>query len=182
MNGGDAIVINGTSKNVWIDHCELYSEDPAVQTNIDKYDGLLDIRDQTGFITVSWSYFHDHHKGCLVGASDSDLYADRKITYHHNYFRKIVKRMPMYRGATGHFFNNYVNGVPTTEASFVVKDTCLRVERNVYENVKYAIYSGDSPGKAQRIDNIATQSRVGRRAAPPTSPMTTPQPSRTWTM
>lgn len=67
MNGGDAIVINGTSKNVWIDHCELYSEDPAVQTNIDKYDGLLDIRDQTGFITVSWSYFHDHQQGVLGG-------------------------------------------------------------------------------------------------------------------
>lgn len=160
VNGGDAIVINGTSKNVWIDHCEIYSEDPLVQTNIDKYDGLLDIRDQTGFITVSWSYLHDHHKGCLVGASDSDLYADRKITYHHNYFEKIVKRMPMYRGATGHFFNNYVNGVPATEASFVVKDTCLRIEKNVYENVKYAIYSGDSPGKAQRIDNIATQARA----------------------
>lgn len=160
VNGGDAVVINGTSKNVWIDHCELYSEDPTVQTNIDKYDGLLDIRDQTGFITVSWSYFHDHHKGCLVGASDTDLNDDRKITYHHNYFEKIVKRMPMYRGSVGHFFNNYINGVPTTEATFVVKDTCLRVEKNVYENVKYAIYSGDVPGKAERIDNIGTQSRA----------------------
>lgn len=160
VNGGDAIVINGTSKNVWIDHCEIYSEDPTVQTNIDKYDGLLDIRDQTGFITVSWSYFHDHHKGCLVGASDTDLNDDRKITYHHNYFKKIVKRMPMYRGSVGHFFNNYINGVPTTEATFVVKDTCLRVEKNVYENVKYAIYSGDVPGKAERIDNIGSQSRA----------------------
>lgn len=160
VNGGDAIVINGTSKNVWLDHCEVYSEDPTVQTNIDKYDGLLDIRDQTGFITVSWSYFHDHHKGCLVGASDSDLNDDRKVTYHHNYFKKIVKRMPMYRGSVGHFFNNYINGVPTTEATFVVKDTCLRVEKNVYENVKYAIYSGDVPGKAERIDNIGSQSRA----------------------
>lgn len=55
VNGGDAIAINGTSKNVWIDHCELYAEDPDVQTDLDKYDGLIDIRDQTGFITVSWS-------------------------------------------------------------------------------------------------------------------------------
>lgn len=160
VNGGDAIVINGTSKNVWIDHCEIYSEDPKVQTNIDKYDGLIDIRDQTGFITVSWSYLHDHHKGCLVGASDTDLHDDRKVTYHHNYFRNIIKRMPMYRGSVGHFFNNYVIGTSTTEASFVVKDTCLRIEKNVYETVKFAIYSGDVPGKAQRIDNIATQSRA----------------------
>lgn len=162
VNGGDTIVINGTSKNVWIDHCEIYSEDPTVQTNIDKYDGLIDIRDQTGFITVSWSYIHDHHKACLVGAADSDLHDDRKITYHHNHFEKIVKRMPMYRGAVGHFFNNYVHGVPTTEASFVIMNTCLRVERNVYENVKYAIYSSttSNAGKAERIDNIGGQSRA----------------------
>lgn len=162
VNGGDAISITGTSKNVWIDHCELYSEDPNVQTDVDKYDGLIDIRDQTGFITVSWNYIHDHHKGCLVGASDTDLYADRKITYHHNYFERVVKRAPMYRGAVGHFFNNYVVGTPVTEATFVMMDTCLRVEKNVYENVKYSIYSqtGSTAGRAQRIDNIESQSRA----------------------
>ncbi|MGC4064796.1 MAG: hypothetical protein QM784_09160 [Polyangiaceae bacterium] len=162
VNGGDVIAINGTSKNVWIDHCELYSENPTVQTDIDKYDGLIDIRDQTGFITVSWNYIHDHHKACLVGAADTDLYDDRKITYHHNYFLRIVKRMPMYRGATGHFFNNYVVGVSTTEASFVMDDTCLRIEKNVYETVKYSIYSqtGSTAGNAERIDNIESQSRA----------------------
>lgn len=162
VNGGDAIVINGTSKNVWIDHCEIYSEDPSQQKDIDKYDGLIDIRDQTGFITISWNYIHDHHKACLVGAADTDLHADRRVTYHHNYFRKIVKRMPMYRGASGHFFNNYVIGTGATEASFVMMDTCLRVEKNVYENVKYSIYSqnGGTAGRAQRIDNIESQSRA----------------------
>lgn len=159
VNGGDAIVINGTSKNVWIDHCELYSENPTVQKNIDKYDGLIDIRDQTGFITVSWNYIHDHHKGCLVGSSETDLYDDRKITYHHNYFLRIIKRMPMYRGSVGHFFNNYISGTSTTEATFVLMDTCLRVEKNVYETVKYAIYTGDFKGKAERIDNLENQSR-----------------------
>ena len=33
VNGGDAIAISGTSKNIWIDHCELFNEDPSVQTN-----------------------------------------------------------------------------------------------------------------------------------------------------
>jgi len=162
VNGGDAIAINGTSRNVWIDHSEIYSEDPSVQTNIDKYDGLIDIRDQTGFITVSWNYIHDHHKGCLVGAADSDLYEDRKVTYHHNHFERVVKRMPMYRGAVGHFFNNYVHGVPTTEASFLLMNTCLRIERNVYENVKYSIYtqSSGTKGSAERIDNSESQSRA----------------------
>jgi pectate lyase len=162
VNGGDAIAVNGTSKNVWIDHCELYSEDPTVQTNIDKYDGLIDVRDQTGFVTISWNFIHDHHKTCLVGASDTDLYDDRKITFHHNYFKNIVKRAPEYRGATGHFFNNYVVGISTTGATFVLDKTCLRVEKNIYETVKYSIYSqtGATIGYAERIDNIESQSRA----------------------
>jgi pectate lyase len=162
VNGGDAIAINGTSKNVWIDHCELYSEDPTVQTDIDKYDGLIDIRDQTGFVTVSWCYLHDHHKTSLVGAADTDIYADRKITYHHNYFKKVIKRAPAeYRGAVGHFFNNYIVGTSTTEASFLLVNTCVRVEKSVYETVKYAVYTvaSGTKGNAEMIDNIATQSR-----------------------
>ncbi len=75
VNGGDVVSISGTSKNIWIDHCEIYSEDPSVQTDKDKYDGLLDIKGQTGFITLSWNYLHDHHKGGLVGAADDDLSA-----------------------------------------------------------------------------------------------------------
>src|SRR5690606_12827512 len=34
INGGDLISIQGTSKNIWIDHCELFSEDPNTQTKI----------------------------------------------------------------------------------------------------------------------------------------------------
>lgn len=160
VNGGDAISIQGTSKNIWIDHCELFSEDPAVQTNIDLYDGLIDTKAQTGFITLSWNYFHDHHKVGLVGASDTDLFADRKITYHHNYYRNTKLRMPMYRGATGHFFNNYLVGA--TDASEIRAGTCLRMEKNYYEALHFSIYTpSDSPGMTERIDNIEV-SRTAR--------------------
>lgn len=153
VNGGDAISINGTSRNIWIDHCRLFSEDPDVQTNLDKYDGLLDIRDQTGYITVSWNYFHDHHKGSLVGASDTDLFADRKVTFHHNYFRKIRLRVPMFRGSTGHFFNNYIVGA--RDASEIRVNACVRMERNYYESLRYSIYTPtDARGRTERISNI----------------------------
>jgi pectate lyase len=153
INDGDAISISGTSRNIWIDHCELFSEDPNVQTSIDKYDGLIDIKGQTGFITVSWNYLHDHHKGGLVGAADDDLYADRKITFHHNYYNKVKLRVPMYRGSTGHFFNNYVVGAQ--DATEIRAGTCVRVEKNHYEALHYSIYTtSDSPGSTQRVDNI----------------------------
>jgi len=160
VNGGDAIGISGTSKNVWIDHCELFSEDPMVQTNIDLYDGLIDVKGQTGFITISYNYFHDHHKCGLVGASDTDLFADRKITYHHNYYNNVKLRMPMYRGAVGHFFNNYLVGA--TDASEIRAGTCVRMEKNYYEALHFSIYTpSDSPGSTERIDNIEV-SRTNR--------------------
>jgi pectate lyase len=153
VNGGDAISIQGTSKNIWIDHCELFNEDPAVQTNHDLYDGLIDIKNQTGFITISWSYFHDHHKAGLVGSSDSDVSADRKITFHHNHYDNVKLRIPMYRGAVGHFFNNYVDGA--TDATEIRASTCVRVEKNYYEALHYSIYTpSDAPGSTERIDNV----------------------------
>ncbi|MFG6687096.1 T9SS type A sorting domain-containing protein [Mariniflexile sp. HNIBRBA6329] len=153
VNGGDCVSISGTSTNIWIDHCEIFSEDPSIQTNKDLYDGLIDIKGTTGFITISWCYLHDHHKGGLVGASDTDLWADRKVTLHHNYYNKVLLRVPMYRGATGHFFNNYIVGA--TDATEIRANTCVRVEKNYYEALHYAIYTpSDSPGNTERIDNI----------------------------
>ena len=162
VNGGDCISISGTSKNIWIDHCELYSENPDTQTDIDKYDGLLDIKQQTGFITLSWNYLHDHHKGGLVGAADDDLNADRLVTMHHNYYNRVKLRIPMFRGATGHFFNNYIKD--SDKASEIRAGTCVRMEKNYYDGFdQFAIYTtADSPGKTERIDNYLskTQSRA----------------------
>jgi pectate lyase len=153
VNDGDAIGIQGTSRNIWIDHCEIFAENPDTQTNIDLYDGLIDIKNQTGFITISWNYLHDQHKGGLVGSSDSDTYADRKITYHHNYYNKVKLRVPMYRGAVGHFFNNYI--LAANDASEIRAGTCVRIEKNYYEPLHYSIYtSSDSAGSTERIDNV----------------------------
>jgi pectate lyase len=156
INDGDAISISGSSTNIWIDHCELHSEDPALQTDIDFYDGLIDIKNSSGYITISWNYAHDHHKGFLVGSSASDLYDERKITYHHNHFARVRKRTPTYRGAVGHVFNNYVS--EADQATFAMTGTCLRVERNFYENQvekKYSIFTNDvEPGEAEVIDNF----------------------------
>lgn len=160
INGGDVIGISGNASNIWIDHNELFSENPNTQTNIDKYDGLIDIKGQTSFITLSYNYLHDHHKGGLVGAADNDLHADRKVTMHHNYYKNVKLRVPMYRGATGHFFNNYIVGAK--DATEIRANTCVRVERNYYESLHYSIYTtSESPGKTERIGNIEV-SRTSR--------------------
>jgi pectate lyase len=66
---GDAISVEGPSRNIWIDNNELYS---SMSVSKDYYDGLLDIKRGAEYITVSNNHFHDHHKVSLVGYSDAD--------------------------------------------------------------------------------------------------------------
>ena len=53
---GDAITIQA-SKNVWVDQCELSSDQSHDK---DYYDGLLDIVHGSEWVTVSNTYLHDH--------------------------------------------------------------------------------------------------------------------------
>ena len=90
--------------HVWIDHCEFYNEDPAVMTEKDRYDGLTDMKNDCQFVTLSWNYYHDHHKACLIGKGDSDVY-DRTVTMHHNRFLNISSRIHLQRLSYVHFYN-----------------------------------------------------------------------------
>lgn len=155
VNGGDLIQISGASSNIWIDHCEFFQEDPRVQINQDLYDGLIDVSHNSGYITISWSYLHDHHKCHLVGNSDKDLHADRKITFHHNYYNAIQERVPLYRGGTAHFFNNYNYDVYSGSVNSRM-GACVRVENNYFEKCKSTIYSRNSTilGKAEIMGNL----------------------------
>ncbi|WP_437720219.1 pectate lyase family protein [Sorangium sp. So ce861] len=149
---GDGIHMD-ESHNVWIDHCELWAESPAVNSNKDKYDGLIDATHESSNITISWTYLHDHWKGMLVGSSDNDD-SDRRITFHHNYINNVNSRLPSYRGGNGHVFNNYFENVPTSGVNSRV-GACLRVEGNHFYKVKNPITTLDSDaGGTDRKDNI----------------------------
>jgi pectate lyase len=142
----DAIGVEN-SQNIWVDHCELYNMigdcngDGIVNPNdgdtsggdVDWYDGLLDVKRSSEYITVSWNYMHDSYKTSLVGSSDSDDY-DRKITFHHNVYSNLKSRTPSYRGGTGHMFNNYYVNVSGSGINSRV-GAKLRIEANVFENV-----------------------------------------------
>ncbi|WP_226175933.1 pectate lyase family protein [Hymenobacter lucidus] len=154
VNDGDCITIQGTSQNLWFDHCEFFNQDPATQLNQDLYDGLIDAKGASAFITISWNYFHDHHKAHLIGNSDKDA-GDRKVTFHHNYYLNIHERVPVYRFGTGHAFNNYYKHVYGTGINSRV-GACLRVEKNYFEDVKNPVVSKNSDvlGKWDVSDNM----------------------------
>lgn len=91
--------------HIWIDHCEFFNGNTD---DVDRYDGLLDCKNNIQWVTISYNLFHDHFKACLFGPGNSDSY-ERKISLHHNYFKDIQgSRLPMQRYGYLHYMNNYM--------------------------------------------------------------------------
>ncbi|MFI8192017.1 polysaccharide lyase family 1 protein [Streptomyces sp. NPDC085946] len=149
----DSVSVTNRAHHVWIDHCDFSQG----------YDGLLDIKRESDYVTVSWNHFHDHSKTCLLGHNDSHT-ADRgklRVTYHHNFFDGTDQRHPRVRFAEPvHVYNNYYRnnrlyGVASTE------DAGVLVEGNYFENVAHPVYSGyddSGPGRVVERDNLYVNS------------------------
>jgi len=142
------------SSHIWVDHCEFYNEDPNVMTDKDRYDGLLDMKNDVTFVTISWNYFHDHHKGCLFGKGNSDDF-DRTVTMYGNKFETIFSRIPLQRFGKLHMLNNYVVDCPDGNGLNVRINSNAYVERNYFDNVKKPIFGKPSEGgKAFLKENV----------------------------
>ncbi|WP_306204691.1 pectate lyase family protein [Actinoplanes sp. RD1] len=142
----DSINVQTNTTNVWIDHNDLANG----------YDGLIDIKRGSDFITVSWNRLHDHDKSMLLGHSDDNGSQDighLRVTYVHNWFEGTNQRHPRVRfGNPVHVLNNYYSnigsyGVASTENAGVY------VERNYFENV-------DSPTVTQTGDSAEGNLKV----------------------
>ncbi|KAL2868099.1 pectate lyase family protein [Aspergillus lucknowensis] len=146
---GDAIGAE-YSTNIWVDHVDVSSN---MDHDKDYYDGLLDFKRASDFITVSNSFIHDHWKASLVGHSDSNAEEDEghlSVTYANNYWKNLNSRGPSLRFGTGHIYNNYYesvsDGINTRQGAQVL------VESNVWVGCKKALYSTDE-GYAVERDN-----------------------------
>lgn len=135
--GTDAITVQGPdATNIWIDHCDLSSEQHA---DADAYDGLVDITHAADWITVSWTRFHDHRDTGIVGHSDSNAAEDTghlHVTYDHDLFQR-VDAGPRVRFGTVHLFNVFFDqvtyyGVASTMSAHV------RVESSYFHDVTAA--------------------------------------------
>ena len=101
-NGGDAIGMESNVRNVWVDHTTL----EASGGESEGYDGLFDMKDNTQYVTLSYSTLRNSGRGGLIGSSESDL-SNGFITYHHNLYENIDSRAPLLRGGIAHIYNNY---------------------------------------------------------------------------
>jgi pectate lyase len=161
-DGKDLIEVEGGSY-VWVDHCDLSND--GIVGDKDKYDGLFDAKRGADFITVSWTKFHDHWKGSLIGHSDSNAGQDEgalKITYHHNHWSKINSRTPSVRFGTAHVYSSCYEDVPVSGINARMGAQAL-VEENSFTNVRRAIVTNldsDTDGFAIDRNNIFSNSDV----------------------
>ncbi len=144
----DAINVQESSHHIWIDHNSF--------TN--GYDGAVDIKRASDYITVSWNRIYGHDKSMLLGHSDDNGSQDighLRVTYHHNWFDGSGTRHPRVRfGNPVHVFNNYYNG-----NEYGVASTCgggVLVEGNYFENVDEPTlvgYAGSPAGAVVQRNN-----------------------------
>jgi pectate lyase len=92
------------SQRVWVDH----------NTFTNGYDGAVDVKRGSDFVTVSWNRVHGHDNSMLLGHSDGNASQDvghLRVTYHHNWFDGSDTRHPRVRfGNPVHVFNNLYAG------------------------------------------------------------------------
>lgn len=158
----DAINVQYSSR-VWIDH-NSFSHG---------YDGAVDIKRASDYVTVSWNKFSNHDKVGLIGHSDDNGAEDRgklRVTYYANWFDGTTQRHPRVRFANPvHVFNNYYRG----NSGYGVASTCnagVYVERNYFDSVANTVVAqtGDSPeGNVKLLNNYLVNSGtpVSRNAA-----------------
>jgi pectate lyase len=171
----DAIEITGGAKNVWIDHCDLYSD---LDHGKDYYDGLLDIKNASTFITISWTAIHHHWKASLISSGDEQVGdAAIRITYHHNYFHDCGSRLPSIRFGKAHIFGNYYKNNTSGSCVNSRMGAVVRVENNYFETSKDPIGFADSPmtGFWEVMGNVF-QSCTGSQPTTSTGQLMPPYP------
>jgi pectate lyase len=173
----DGIRITTTSSNtthhIWIDHC-TFTDSPAIDSEGNSHDGLLDITHRSSYVTVSWCHFYNHRKTCLLGysanATDEREPNQLMVTYHHNWFDSTNSRHPRARWAPAHVFNNVYSNNP----GYGIGSTCgahILAEANYFENVKTPILisqvndttevlSGDPVGYVRASGNMTVNSGI----------------------
>ncbi|WP_444665247.1 pectate lyase family protein [Cellulomonas sp. CW35] len=149
-NGGDAIGMESTVRNVWVDHVTL----EASGGEDEGYDGLFDMKDDVKYVTLSYSILRNSGRGGLIGSSESDR-ANSFITFHHNLYSNIESRTPLLRGGVAHMYDNHYVGLGKSGINSRA-GAQAKVENNYFEdsNDPLGTFYTDEAGTWQVAGNI----------------------------
>ncbi|MCC5804718.1 MAG: hypothetical protein JJU00_00190 [Opitutales bacterium] len=192
VNDGDAIQIRGGAHSIWVDHCELFNEDPLDQPDSEKYDSLLDVTNGAGYVTVSWTHFHSQYRMMLLGSGDSLGSRDDlriRVTIHNCIYENPLpdsgpvhrggSRTPSLRFGKAHVFNTLYRHL--SEGPNSRNEADIRFENNVLEHVNrswrdtagggfgrgYFDFGGADFGENRLINTTARTDILERSFGPP---------------
>ena len=131
------------ANNLWINHCS-FSDGKCYDIYGNYHDGAIDITSGQN-ITISYCHFTNHNKLILLTPSD-DFAKETNVylTLHHNYFNKVIQRIPRARWANVHVYNNLYKNIGNKDRNFgyslgIGIGCNFIVENNFFENSQYAI-------------------------------------------
>ncbi|MEV5730604.1 polysaccharide lyase family 1 protein [Streptomyces pharetrae] len=160
-NGGDAIGMESGVRNVWVDHVTL----EASGGESEGFDGLFDMKDNTQYVTLSYSVLRNSGRGGLIGSSETDT-SNGYVTFHHNLYENIDSRAPLLRGGIAHIYNNHY--VRLNESGINSRAGArAKVDNNYFEDSKDVLgtFYTDAAGYWQVagnvFDNVTWSSRSG---------------------
>ncbi|WP_029767178.1 pectate lyase family protein [Haloglycomyces albus] len=149
-NGGDAIGMESNVRNVWVDHATL----EASGGESAGYDGLFDLKNNTQYVTLSYSILRNSGRGGLIGSSNSDT-TNGFTTFHHNRYENIDSRTPLLRAGTAHSYNNHYVGLTKSGINSRV-DAEIQVDHNYFQDSRDVLgtFYTDHLGYWEVNDNI----------------------------
>ncbi|CAL9580226.1 pectate lyase family protein [Streptomyces sp. enrichment culture] len=160
-NGGDAIGMESDVRNVWVDHVTL----EASGGESEGYDGLFDMKDNTQYVTLSYSVLRNSGRGGLIGSSESDR-SNGYVTFHHNLYENIDSRAPLLRGGIAHMYNNHYKQLNESGINSRA-GARAKVDNNYFEDSKdvlgtfYTSEAGYWQVGGNVFDNVTWSSRSG---------------------
>ncbi|MEU3449134.1 pectinesterase family protein [Streptomyces thermolilacinus] len=117
----DAVQMDG-AHHVWIDHNDLRN----------MADGLIDVRKDSTYVTVSWNRMSHNNKTFGIGWTPNTV---TDITIHHNWLRETEQRNPSTdNAARAHLYNNYLEDTPGTRITSAYGNYARGKTRMVLEN------------------------------------------------
>ncbi|TMR95877.1 RICIN domain-containing protein [Nonomuraea basaltis] len=153
----DAINVQYSTR-VWIDHNSFSNG----------YDGAVDVKRASDYVTISWNKVSNHEKTMLLGHSDDNASEDSghlRVTYHHNWFDGTNSRHPRVRfGNPVHVYNNFYGGV-TDYGVASTEGAGVLVEGNYFENTDDPFHPGEGssdPGSLVARNNHFVSSGSGQ--------------------
>ena len=149
-NGGDAISMESNVRNIWVDHVTL----EASGGEAEGFDGLFDMKNNTQYVTLSYSILRNSGRGGLIGSSETDL-TNGFVTFHHNLYENLDSRAPLLRGGIAHIYNNSYVGLQESGINSRA-GARAKVENNYFKNSRDVLgtFYTDAAGYWQVSGNV----------------------------